>query len=140
MLVSRSLFHEENKFWAYFAEKRLKIFLIVSSKLILISSVSYEVLFSFLTMPSNCSLKFLLILLKYMSKFSEIIFEIFQNFPKKFLKFSKILLEIFAESISWKFPKYFSKMFEKLMLTLDNISLLMHQLPMHNTTWDRRWS
>ncbi len=120
-LISKSLFHIEHKFWCYYTG--IKIFLIVSSKFILIFLNSTQSFFKF----SQCVIKlflkiftFLLIFPKYFSKFSEIISKNYLKILKKIAQFSKILREIFLENISWNFPKYFSKMSKPLTLMLGN--------------------
>ncbi len=128
-LVSRLLFHTKHKFWTYFAGKWLNIFLVVSSELILIFLNSCTELLNFLIVSSKCSstfFKFLLILAKYFSKFSRIIFKIFWNISQTFNNCT----HNFFVSISWNFPKYFSKICEQLALMLDNVSYsCMSQLP-----------
>ncbi len=79
----------------------------------------HEVLLNFLNTSSNCYSKF------YNSSwFFQNISRNFRNnfrhFSKYYPKFSKILCEIFLESISGNFWKYFSKMSEQLTVILDN--------------------
>ncbi len=124
VLVSRSLFHADHKFRAYFVGKWLKIFLVVSSKHILVFLNSYKVLLNFLNVSSNCSSNFdnsskifleifwnnFWDFLKYSTKYFEKIIKIFKNFTR-----------LFSESIFFNFLKYFSKMSKQLSLMLDNV-------------------